>query len=98
MSNYTFKRSNITEMCKQIESAPVIFRLNNGTECLAFYNNEDFIKATKLYIMFPDTSFPKYIEGNDLVKNNNLQHWMLDSLSISNMLMESGTLRNRIML
>ena len=39
-----------------------------------------------------------YIEGNDLVKNNNLQHWMLDSLSISNMLMESGTLRNRIML
>lgn len=66
MSNYTFKRSNITEMCKQIVSAPVIFRLNNGTECLAFYNNEDFIKATKLYIMFPDTSFPKYIEGNDL--------------------------------
>ena len=39
-----------------------------------------------------------YIEGNDLVKNNNLQHWMLDSLSVSNMLMESGSLRNRIML
>lgn len=53
-------------MCKQIASAPVIFKLNDGTECLAFYNHEDFIKATKLYILFPNTNIPKYIEGNDL--------------------------------
>ena len=53
-------------MCKQIASAPVIFKLNDGTECLAFYNHEDSIKATKLYILFPNTNIPKYIEGNDL--------------------------------
>lgn len=53
-------------MCKQIVSAPVIFKMKNGTECLAFYNHEDSIQATKLYILFPDTRIPKYIEGNDL--------------------------------
>ena len=39
-----------------------------------------------------------YIENIELLKNNNLQHWMLDSLSISNMLMESTALKNRIVL
>ena len=66
MFNSPFKKSNLNEMCKQIASAPVIFKLNDGTECLAFYNHEDSIKATKLYILFPDTNIPKYIEGNDL--------------------------------
>lgn len=61
-----FKKSTLNEMCKQIKSAPVIFKLTNGTECLAFYNHEDSIQATKLYILFPDNSMPKYIEGNDL--------------------------------
>lgn len=58
-------------MCKQVVSAPVIFKLKDGTDCLAFYNNEDSIKATKLYILFPDTSIPKYIEGNDLYNLKN---------------------------
>ena len=39
-----------------------------------------------------------YIENEEVLKNNNLQHWLLDSLSISNMLMESGSLKDRIML
>ena len=39
-----------------------------------------------------------YIENGEVLKNNNLQHWMLDSLSISNMLMESGSLKERIVL
>lgn len=64
--NSPFKKSSISEMCKQISSAPVIFKKNSGEECLAFYNNEDITQATKLYILFPGTSFPKYIEGNDL--------------------------------
>ena len=38
-----------------------------------------------------------YIEENAL-KNNKLKDWMLDSLSISNMLMESSSLKDRIML
>ena len=61
-----FKKSSISEMCKQISSAPVVFKKVNGDECLAFYNNEDVTQATKLYILFPGSSFPKYIEGNDL--------------------------------
>lgn len=61
-----FKKSSISEMCKQISSAPVVFKKVNGDECLAFYNNEDITQATKLYILFPGSSFPKYIEGNDL--------------------------------
>ena len=64
--NSPFKRSSISEMCKQISSAPVIFKKVNGDECLAFYNNKDITQATKLYILFPGSSFPKYIEGNDL--------------------------------
>lgn len=39
-----------------------------------------------------------YIENEEVLKNNKLQHWLLDSLSISNMLMESGSLKDRIML
>ena len=39
-----------------------------------------------------------YIENEEVFKNNNLQHWLLDSLSISNMLMESSSLKDRIML
>lgn len=61
-----FKKSSLTEMCKQVVSAPVIFTLTDGTECLAFYNHIDPLEATKLYILFPDNSIPKYIEGNDI--------------------------------
>ena len=39
-----------------------------------------------------------YIENEEVLKNNHLQHWMLDSLSISNLLMESGSLKERIIL
>ena len=39
-----------------------------------------------------------YIDNEEVFKNNNLQHWLLDSLSISNMLMESSLLKERIML
>lgn len=39
-----------------------------------------------------------YIEDNDFMRNNSLLHWMIDSLSISNMLMESTSLQDRIML
>ena len=39
-----------------------------------------------------------YIRNEEMLENNHMQHWMLDSLSISNMLLESGTLKNRIVL
>ena len=39
-----------------------------------------------------------YIENNDFLQNNHLQEWMLDSLSISSMLMESTSLQSRIIL
>ena len=39
-----------------------------------------------------------YIENKEVFTDNNLQQWMLDSLSISNMLMESSSLKQRIML
>ena len=39
-----------------------------------------------------------YIENKEVFTDNNLQQWMLDSLSISNMLMESSTLKQRIIL
>lgn len=39
-----------------------------------------------------------YIENEEVLKNNKLQHWMLDSISISNLLMESGSLKDRIVL
>ena len=39
-----------------------------------------------------------FIENKDILKSNTLQHWMLDSLSVSNMLMESGSLKDRIVL
>lgn len=39
-----------------------------------------------------------YIENNDFLQNNHLQEWMLDSLSISSMLMESTSLQSRILL
>lgn len=66
MSESAFKKTSINEMCKQVVSAPVVFKKKDGTEGLAFYNNEDSIKATKLYILFPGNTMPKYIEGNDL--------------------------------
>lgn len=65
MSDSPFKRTTLAEMCKQVVSAPVIFMKQDGTECLAFFNNEDSTKATKLYILFSGTT-PKYIEGNDI--------------------------------
>jgi len=39
-----------------------------------------------------------YIENKEILKNNNLQHWMLDSISVSNLLMESSSLKDRIVL
>ena len=39
-----------------------------------------------------------YIENKEVLENNHLQHWMLDSLSISNLLMESNSLKDRILL
>ena len=39
-----------------------------------------------------------YIENDSVFTKNNLQHWLLDSLSISNMLMESSSLKDRILL
>ena len=39
-----------------------------------------------------------YIENEEILKNNTLQYWMLDSLSVSNMLMESISLTDRILL
>lgn len=39
-----------------------------------------------------------YIENEEVLKNNNLQQWMLDSISISNLLMESSSLKDRIVL
>jgi predicted DNA-binding transcriptional regulator YafY len=39
-----------------------------------------------------------YIENKEVLENDDLQHWMLDSLSIGNMLMESTSLRDRIIL
>ena len=39
-----------------------------------------------------------YIEDKQTLKSNDLKSWMLDSLSISNMLMESGSLKDRIVL
>ena len=39
-----------------------------------------------------------YIENEEILKNNTLQYWMLDSLSVSNMLMESISMKDRILL
>ena len=39
-----------------------------------------------------------YIENKEVFTDNNLQQWLLDSLSISNMLMESSSLKQRIIL
>ena len=39
-----------------------------------------------------------YIANENVFTDNNLQHWLFDSLSISNMLMESSSLKDRIML
>ena len=39
-----------------------------------------------------------YIENEVILKNNTLQYWMLDSLSVSNMLMESASMKDRILL
>ena len=39
-----------------------------------------------------------YIENEEILKNNTLQYWMLNSLSVSNMLMDSISLKDRILL
>ena len=39
-----------------------------------------------------------YIENEEVLTNNRLQHWLFDSLSISNQLMESKSLKDRILL
>ena len=39
-----------------------------------------------------------YIENEEVLENDNLQHWMLDSLTVGNLLMESTSLRDRIVL
>lgn len=39
-----------------------------------------------------------YIENEELFKNNTLKYWMLDSLSVSNILMECISLKDRILL
>lgn len=38
------------------------------------------------------------IENEEVLGNNNLQRWMLDSLTIGNLLMESSSLKDRILL
>lgn len=39
-----------------------------------------------------------YIENTEILKDNSLQHWMLDSLSVSNMLLESISMKDYILL
>lgn len=39
-----------------------------------------------------------YIENKEILKNNTLQYWILDSLSVSNTLMESLSMNERILL
>ena len=39
-----------------------------------------------------------YIENEEILKNNSLKHWMIDSLSVSNTLLESCALKDRILL
>ena len=39
-----------------------------------------------------------YIENEEILKSNSLKHWMIDSLSVSNALMESSSLKDRILL
>lgn len=39
-----------------------------------------------------------YIENEEVLKSNSLKHWMIDSLSVSNVLLESSSLKNRILL
>lgn len=39
-----------------------------------------------------------YIENEEILKSNSLKHWMIDTLSVSNVLMESSSLKDRILL
>ena len=39
-----------------------------------------------------------YIENEEILRSNSLKHWMIDSLSVSNALMESSSLKDRILL
>lgn len=39
-----------------------------------------------------------YIENDDILKSNSLIHWMIDSLSVGNMLMDSLSMKDRILL
>lgn len=39
-----------------------------------------------------------YIENDDILKSNSLIHWMIDSLSVGNMLIDSLSMKDRILL
>lgn len=39
-----------------------------------------------------------YIENEEILKSNSLKHWMIDSLSVSNVLLECSSLKDRILL
>ena len=39
-----------------------------------------------------------FIENDDILKSNSLIHWMIDSLSVGNMLMDSLSMKDRILL
>ena len=39
-----------------------------------------------------------YIENEEILKSNSLKHWMIDLLSVSNVLLESSSLKDRILL
>lgn len=39
-----------------------------------------------------------FIENEEILKSNSLKHWMIDSLSVSNVLLESSSLKDRILL
>ena len=42
--------------------------------------------------------FLYYIENEELLKNNHLHNWMLESITIGNLIMESSSLKDRILL
>ena len=39
-----------------------------------------------------------YIEDKESLKNNHLHNWMLESITIGNLIMESSSLKDRILL
>lgn len=46
----------------------------------------------------PKGGYCYYIEDKDSLKNKSFKSWMLDSLSISNILMDSGSLKERLLM